>query len=201
VLVQDRLILGAGAGALVLAGVAIWLLLVPPGTVGPEGSASPRVAFVDGTSAPVASQAPAEIVVDVEGAVAEPGVHRLPAGSRVADAIAAAGGYAPGADLAASARALNLAASLADGDQIYVPRQGETSTGGGTGASADAGGLLNLNQATADQLDALPGIGPVTVQKIVDARAQQPFATLDELVTRKVLTASQLAQIRDRVTV
>jgi len=139
-----------------------------------------------------------ELVVDIEGGVMSPGIHRLPTGSRVADALAAAGGYAEGADLAAAARSLNLAAAVVDGQQIYVPVLGEAPTGGADG-SGD--GLVNLNRASQSELEALPGIGPVTAKKIIDARAELPFATLDDLVAREVLTARQLEQIADLVTV
>jgi competence protein ComEA len=135
-------------------------------------------------------------VVDVEGGVNEPGLHRLPAGSRVADALAAAGGYAPSADLAAAAQSLNLAAELVDGQQVLVPVIGAVPAGGGGG-----GGLVNLNRATQSELEALPGIGPVTAEKIIAARETQPFASLEELVERDVLTARQLEQITDLVTV
>jgi competence protein ComEA len=135
--------------------------------------------------------------VDVEGAVQHPGIIELPAGSRVADAVEAAGGYSPQADLAAAAAQVNLAASLRDGQQIVVPMIGAPSGGSGGGAG---GGLVDLNTASPEELDALPGIGPVTVQKIVAARAEQPFSSLDELVTRKVLTNAQVDKIRDLVT-
>ena len=138
-----------------------------------------------------------DLVVDVEGGVNAPGIHRLPAGSRVADALAAAGGYAESADLAAAAQSLNLAASVADGQQIYVPVVGEAPVGG----DGSGDGLVNLNHASQSELEALPGIGPVTAEKIIAARAEQPFARLDELVTRDVLTARQLEQIADLVTV
>jgi competence protein ComEA len=137
-------------------------------------------------------------VIDIEGGVNEPGIHRLPAGSRVADALAAAGGYADSADLGAAAASLNLAAELVDGQQIVVPVIGvdpDPDAGGGDG------GLVNLNRATRSELEALPGIGPVTAGKIISARSEQPFATLDELVSRDVLTARQLEQIADLVTV
>jgi len=137
--------------------------------------------------------------VDVEGAVLRPGVFELPAGSRVADAVEAAGGYGPHADLAAAALQVNLAAVLRDGQQIVVPAVG-VATGEVSGGSG-AGGLVNLNSASPEALDALPGIGPVTVQKIVAARVEQPFASLEEMVTRKVLTTSQVDKIRDLVTV
>ncbi len=199
----DRVLLAGIAGSLVLAGIAVWLLVMAP--VSPAAPALDPLATapIAGASPAIASEAPAGLVVDVEGAVAEPGIRRLPGGSRIADAIAAAGGYASDADLAASAHGLNLAATLADGDQVYVPRMGEVAAGGGTGGGGTDGGsgLVNLNTASTDALDALPGIGPATIDKIVAARTEQPFRTLDELVERKVLSASQLAAIRDRITV
>ncbi len=102
------------------------------------------------------------------------------------------------ADLVAAAQTLNLAAELVDGQQIWVPIVGAEPPGGGGGGGD---GLLNLNRATQAELEALPGIGPVTAEKILAARDEQPFATLDELVTRDVLTARQLEQIADLVTV
>jgi competence protein ComEA len=129
--------------------------------------------------------------------VLRPGIIELPAGSRVADALEAAGGYSERADLGVAAAQVNLAATLRDGQQILVPVIG-AAVGGSQGGGG--GGLVNLNTASAEELDALPGIGPVTVDKIVAARKEQPFRSLDELVTRKVLTSAQLDKIRDLVT-
>lgn len=202
--VTDRIVLAGIAAALVLGGAAAWLLLSAPGGT-PSPGADPFAATAPAEATPAASGEPSsELVVDVEGAVVEPGIRHLPAGSRIADAVLAAGGYADDADLAASAQGLNLAAVLTDGDQVYVPRLGDAASGGGQGTGAGGaadGGLVNLNTASSDALDALPGIGPATIAKILAARSEQPFGTLDELVERKVLTASQLAGIRDRVTV
>lgn len=192
--IGDRIAIAALATALVAVGLGAWLLLgfgVPSPTAGealdpfgePSISAGPVVADL--------------LIVDVEGAVLRPGIFELPAGSRVADAIEAAGGYGPHADLAAAASQVNLAAVLRDGQQIVVPTTGVASGGAATG---DAGGLVNLNSASPEALDALPGIGPVTVQKIVAARSEQPFASLEEMVTRKVLTTAQVDKIRDLVT-
>jgi len=192
----DRIAVGALATALVAVGLGGWLLF----SVGAAQPAADDV--LDPFGVPSTSALPGAsdlVVVDVEGAVLRPGIIELPAGSRVADAVAAAGGYSPQADLAAAASQVNLAATLHDGQQISVPLIGATGGGGSTGGGA-GGGLVNLNTATPDELDALPGIGPVTVQKVVAARAEQPFASLEELVTRKVLTNSQLDKIRDLVT-
>jgi len=153
----------------------------------------------------------AELVVEVGGAVVRPGVYHLPAGSRIGDAIAAAGGYGPRVDAAAADARLNLAAIVRDGDEVHVPGRDEVparpvASGGGTdgagsGGTGDAGRLIDLNRATAAQLDTLPGVGPATAAKIIAAREQQPFASVDDLRTRKVLGAATLERIRDLVTV
>jgi competence protein ComEA len=195
VTIGDRIAVGALATALVAVGLGGWLLFS-------AGAAQPATDDVlDPFGVPSTSALPGAtdtVVVDVEGAVIRPGIIELAAGSRVADAVAAAGGYSSQADLAAAASQVNLAATLRDGQQISVPLIGATAVGGSTGGTG--GGLVNLNTATPEELDALPGIGPVTVQKIVAARAEQPFASLEELVTRKVLTNSQLDKIRDLAT-
>jgi competence protein ComEA len=146
----------------------------------------------------------AVLVVDVAGAVARPGVYALPAGARVADAIGAAGGYSTDVDPSRAEAQLNLAARLQDGEVIRVPRRGEAATASGAvgGVTAvGAAGLVNLNTATIQELDTLPGIGPVTAQKIVAAREQERLHSVDDLVSRKIVSATTLAKFRDRVTV
>jgi competence protein ComEA len=213
--VVDRVLLAAGGGALLLAILAGWLLLAPAGGADDPSAIglaepSPLMPIV---ASPSATAVAAEVVVDVEGGVMEPGLQRLPPGARIADAIAAAGGYAPSADLDAATRGLNLAAPLSDGEQVYVPMVGDDAptaaesqppASGGTGGSgsgaAGGGGLIDLNTASPEELDTLPGIGPVTVQKIVAARQEQPFASLEEAVERDVLNRGQLEKIRDLAT-
>lgn len=203
---RDRVALGAGALGLAALCLAGWLLLSPAVGADPlSGEAVAEASFTLGAGAASAEPTPlGELVVDVEGGVVTPGVVVLPGGSRVADAIAAAGGYAPSADLVAAAAALNLAAALSDGQQVYVPLAGVAAGSGASGAGAagggSGGGLVNLNTASPEALEALPGIGPVTVQKIVAARSERPFASLDELVERKVMNRGQLDEIRDLVT-
>ena len=192
--IADRIALGALAIALVAVGLGGWLLV----SSGASRPAADEVLDPFGVaSVSPSTNASGLLVVDVEGAVLRPGIIELPSGSRVADAVAAAGGYSAEADLAAAAAQVNLAATLRDGQQIVVPVIGTPVGGGSTGGG---GGLVDLNTASADELDALPGIGPVTVEKIVAARGEQPFATLDEMVTRKVLTNAQVDEIRDLVT-
>jgi competence protein ComEA len=200
---SDRLLLAAGGGAVALVLLAGWLLLAPHGE--PVADASLLVdAGVTSSADPSPSVAASVVLVDVEGAVVSPGVQSLPAGSRLADAIAAAGGYGPDVDLPAASRGLNLATPLTDGQQVYVPRLGDagaaapSAAAGGGGGSG--GGLVDLNSATPEELDALPGIGPVTVQKIVAARQERPFASLEDAVERGVLNNGQLEKIRDQAT-
>lgn len=138
---------------------------------------------------------PTTILVDVVGAIAHPGVVRLPAGSRVLDALLAAGGMTGDADLFA----LNKAAPLRDGMRIYVPRPGELIPAGSVATAAES--KVNLNTATATELDGLPGIGPATAAAIVRARTTKPFASVDELQTRGLLSPRALAELRDLVSV
>jgi competence protein ComEA len=118
------------------------------------------------------------VVVDVVGRVRRPGLVRLPAGSRVDDAVRAAGGAVPGTDLSG----VNLARVLVDGEQIAVGITPRAPPPGASGSSAAGAGLINLNTATAEQLDSLPGIGPVLAQRILDWRTEHGrFVSADQL--------------------
>jgi len=192
----ERIAVAALAAALTAIALGAWLLLGS----GPAANSTGDPLLDPLSQPPTASHTAGDsVVVDVEGGVMRPGIVRLETGARVADAIAAAGGYSPAVDLLAAAAQINLAAILRDGQQVLVPLLGASTDGGGGSAGAD--GLVDLNHASSDELDGLPGIGPVTVQKIVAARSEQAFATVDELVERKVLTSAQLEKIRDLVTV
>jgi competence protein ComEA len=156
------------------------VLLVVAGAIavrslGHGGTARPAVPLVHPAPAAPATRA-RTVVVDVVGAVRLPGLHSLAPGTRIADAVAAAGGATATADLAL----VNLAAPLADGEQIAVPVRGaaQASAGGGTSPTAP----LDLNTATAEQLDALPGVGPATAAKIIAFRlAHGSFHSVEEL--------------------
>lgn len=172
---------------------------VPVGVPAPAGSpgAAPSGA---GSSDPGAGGV---VVVHVVGQVTRPGVQRLPAGSRVSDALAAAGGATRGADLAA----INLARLLVDGEQVVVPRPGEALPSAGAGAAPGVGGApapggrLSLNTADVAALDTLPGIGPVIAQRIVDWREQHGrFTSVDELAEVSGIGEKLLAQVRPLVT-
>jgi len=152
---------------------------------------------------------PSVLVVHVVGAVRRPGLYRLGEGKRVADAVARAGGPAKRADLAA----VNLAAPLVDGTQVLVPARVDTTCGNGasgtTGASEAAAGLatpgagpkVSLSTATAEQLDALPGVGPVTAQKILDYRAEHgAFGSVEDLDAVPGIGPARIDELRDLVT-
>jgi competence protein ComEA len=136
-------------------------------------------------------------VVHVVGAIRRPGLYRLPQGSRIADAVARAGGATRKADLAL----VNLAAPVADGTQIVVPaRAPPAARGGEAPPSAAAAGPVHLNTATLEDLDGLPGVGPVTAQKILDYRQQHgAFASVDELDAIPGIGPKRHEQLRDVV--
>lgn len=172
---------------------------------GPE-STSAGAGSADGSGASAGSGAtgvPAStsgtgVVVHVVGQVVSPGVVHLPTGARVIDAIAAAGGAAAAADVSA----VNLARVLVDGEQILVPRPGEVVTPPQRAAEGAADALTDLNSATLTELDALPGIGPVLAQRILDWRAAHGrFADVEELAEVPGIGDSVLAGLRERVRV
>jgi competence protein ComEA len=148
---------------------------------------------------PPTTEAPA-VLVHVAGAVVHPGIQRLSAAARVSDAVAAAGGALPDADT----DAINLAAKVSDGDRVYVPRRGEIVSPANSGGLAMSGPtvVLDLNAATVDQLDALPGIGPATAQAIVQYRTEHGrFRSVDGLLSVRGIGPSKLAAIRSRLRV
>jgi len=140
----------------------------------------------------------ARLVVHVVGAVRRPGLYRLADGARIADAVRRAGGATRRADLSL----VNLAAPIADGSQVVVPRRApQAASGSDEGADAAApGGPIHLNTATVEQLDELPGVGPVTAQKIIDYREQHgAFSSVDDLDAIPGIGPARLEQLREVV--
>jgi competence protein ComEA len=214
---RSRMVLAAVAVCLV---AAAWWLFHRDGRPSIE-TVLPRAAAISGlttsggdaTSGPTGSSgavvvSPLTLVVHVVGAVVAPGVVRVPAGSRVLDAVAAAGGPT----LVADVGRVNLAAKLTDGQRVVVPAVGESppiAVGGDSGsAPGDAVGVpspatpVNLNEATAAQLDTLPGVGPATAAAIIAYRTQHgPFRTVDGLGDVRGIGSAKLEQLRPLVTV
>lgn len=183
------------------------------GVAGPASSGGATASASGGSAAGGDGAAGSgQIVVDVDGAVAHPGLYKLPPGSRVQAALAAAGGLSPQAD----AHRINRAAKLHDGQKLYVLSQGESAPplaasngqgcegqsctsadGADAGSDAEGQGLVNINTANATQLTQLPGIGPAIAQKIIDYRtANGPFTSVDDLTKVPGIGAAKLAQIK-----
>ncbi len=202
-----RIVAGLCACVAVAAGVAWWragsMHAAPPAP-----ATSPPASEVVTTSS---TRALAALVVNVVGAVRKPGIVRVAAGARVVDVITAAGGATAGADLTR----LNLAAPIADGARVAVPATGQPAPGidpgavtGGAGDSGSpdggggADGPVNLNTATADALDELPGVGPATAAAIVRDREQHgPFQSVGDLERVRGIGPAKLEQLHDLVTV
>jgi competence protein ComEA len=200
-----------GSRSLWIAGLAAALILVAwtwldrprvePAPAAPTGRAV-------STSVPArpsvgeAANTSSTVVVSVVGSVVRPGLVTLPSGARVADAVQAAGGLVPPADQAS----VNLAAPVTDGQQIVVGAPGAPDApaapaGAASGSAAVPGGKLNLNTATAAELDALPGVGPVLAQRIVDHRDQGPFTSVDQLDDVPGIGPARAAELAKLVTV
>lgn len=189
--------------ALVGASVLLVVLVLGGQRLARSGSASAPAAVAP--LEPVETAPPGRVlVVHVVGAVRQPGLYRLRDGARIADAVARAGGATRNAQLSA----INLAAPLVDGVQVLVPRRAPPTAAApaDSGASAPATGAVgaprpSLSSATIDELDALPGIGPITAQKIVDYRTEHgPFASVDDLDAVPGIGPTRVEQLRELVT-
>jgi competence protein ComEA len=184
--------------AIVAAALALLAVVIAARVLLRPGSTSTAPALAP----PLPTQtAPARVVVHVVGAVRRPGLYRLDQGARIADAVARAGGAGRKADLAA----VNLAAPLADGEQVVVPVRGAAAASAGAAAAGTAApgastGPVHLSTATLEQLDALPGVGPVTAQKILDYREQHgAFTSVDELDAVPGIGPARMEQLRELV--
>jgi competence protein ComEA len=192
------LLYGAVAAALLVVGFR-WV----HGSGGGGGAASP-VGFQSGASSASGRGSSGEsfsvgassedVVVDVAGAVRRPGVYRMPAGARVNDAVARAGGAGGGANL----EAINLAARLSDGQQVVVPAK--AAAGASAGVATAATGPISLGSATEADLDTIEGIGPVTAQKIIEFRDQHGgVSSIDELSQISGIGPATMEALRARL--
>jgi competence protein ComEA len=199
---ERRELVGLVAVALlVVAGAAFWYARSLPGRVSVElGSTGGTHGSAMGASP---SPSPASILVYVTGWVRKPGVYELRQGDRVIDAIRLAGGAKRGADLTS----VNLAALLTDAQQITVAKRGAPGTAVGSGGLGGAGpggggGPVNVNTATLEELETLPGIGPALGQRIIDYRTEHgPFRAVDDLLNVSGIGDKRLADLRPKVTV
>lgn len=212
-----RFISGA-IGLLVLGAVGLWAVRAPsPGAALPDPADRSGVSRPGGTPSADAGAAPTgapgvpsvtlvgrpplevpiSVVVHVAGAVTRPGVHTLDAGARVVDAVAAAGGPLADAEL----DALNLAATVADGQRIYVPLVGEVVIGPDSVASVGPPVPVDVNRASVTELEALPGVGPAIAAEIVAERERRgPYTSVDDLLRVRGIGPAKLAALRDLAT-
>lgn len=192
---SPRARLGLGAGI-----VIALLALATTVAIGiARGMAPPVETVTVGEAIVTESTGPASVFVHVSGAVAAPGLYVLDEGARVVDAVAAAGGFADGAD----ETAVNLARPVGDGEQLHVPAAGEAGAGGPDAGGGVAGdGKINLNTADAIQLDTLPRIGPAMAERIIGWRdANGRFTSVEDLLAVPGIGEKMLAALRDLVTV
>jgi competence protein ComEA len=179
--------------------IAVALLLLGARAIRAEGSSSEAASSYasDGGGFTVhSSGSSGDVVVDVTGAVARPGVYRLPAGARVTDAVERAGGASGGALL----EAINLAARLADGQQVVVPKRGPAGASLATGAALGEEGPISLGTATAEQLDTIDGIGPVTAQDIIEFRDEHGgLSSIDQLDQVSGIGPATMESLRARL--
>ncbi|MGH2724877.1 MAG: helix-hairpin-helix domain-containing protein [Actinomycetota bacterium] len=195
---RRELVLVALVGLMVVGGAGLWYARSMPQPLAVRAEPAPEAA---------ATPSPAVLFVHVAGWVKAPGVYELREGARVIDAVQMAGGPRRGAELGA----LNLAAPLTDGQQVIVPRVLPNAPPGAPPAAASGappstgsadGGPVNINTATADQLEALPGIGPVLAQRIIDFREKNgPFSSVDQLEDVSGIGPVTMEGLRDLVTI
>jgi competence protein ComEA len=195
---MNRLQLARTAFLVIVGGIALWVIYTVLKRPDP-GPALMTITIQPKPTLDPATPTPALINVYVSGAVNKPDVYALPIGSLVKDAVAKAGGATAEADL----DHVNLALKLSDQMQVYVPRKGEAvATPNSRSASAAITAPININTATLEELDALPGIGPSIAQAIIDYRTQNgPFKTIADIDNVKGIGEALFAKIKDSITV
>ena len=187
------------AGVALVVAITLGATMLRPSGAKPDVALTlPRADSVETAAVDTTTTTAGILHVHAAGAVARPGVVEVPAGARVVDVVAAAGGAAPEADL----NQINLAQPVSDGERIYVPRAGEAVVAIASGAASGAGGkasdgIVNLNEASESELEALPGVGPATAKAIVDYRSQHGrFRSVDDLLNVRGIGPAKLEQIK-----
>ena len=210
---RGKMKLALAAGVVAVASLALFAVVALGGSRGGvvierenAPATAPAVTTEISSAASTLESVAASIFVHIDGAVVAPGVYELTeAHPRVNDAVMAAGGLAEDADTSA----LNLAAVLSDGEKIHVPRQGEVVAGqassgaaSGSDAGASSSGVININTATAEELDSLPGIGPSTAAAIVEDRERNgPFASPEDLMRVSGIGEGKFSKLKDQIRV
>lgn len=167
-----------------------------------SSNSSKEIIFEPGSDSNLSSESTSiqdkvgDIVVDVEGAVLKPGVYHMASDSRFSDALIVAGGLSGSADRDWLAKNLNLAVKLVDGAKIYIPRVGEPDTESIKGVEAED--KININSASEQALDSLPGIGPTTAAKIINGR---PYTSIEDLLSKKIVGSKVFGEIREKISV
>lgn len=169
-----------------------------------SASKSQDITFQKVNSFPVSEQEVINsnlILVDVEGAVVAPGVYKLTPNSIIQDALVSTEGLSSDADRDWVAKNINLAAKLSDGAKVYIPKIGETASSNSEipiSSNGSNSALININTASSEDLDSLPGVGPATVSKIVNGR---PYSNINDLLDKKVVSSKVFSEIKDKITI
>jgi competence protein ComEA len=198
----------AFVGGVIVVCLAVWWWGRPPEAARPQSAGDAGAVETSVSASESRPSAPSTVTVHVVGAVGRPGVYCLPTGARVADAVQAAGGLLGNAE----PTGVNLARPVSDGEQIVVPVQGQVPAAGaggvapgsaaGASGGAVSGGPIDLNTATVEQLDTLPGVGPATAAKIIADRTENgPFRTAEDLMRVTGIGAKRYESLKDLVTV
>lgn len=178
-----------GAGGLIFLVVGLIQFLAPQQKV-------EVLSAVDNLSEKSESKPIEKITIDVSGAVIAPGVYEFPQGARIKDAITKAGGLSDDADREQIAKSINLAQPLQDGIKVYIPKVGDSVAS--SQISSNISSQININTASANDLDTLPGVGPKTAEKIISGR---PFTKIEELITKKIVGQATFEKIKDKISV